>query len=576
MVASLANADLVSVSSADLTLTGAAAFDRSGQSLAPAYGFFQSARPAIVIGGYLADAPGIEEAGSAYVFDGLLASGTVSLDMADFTVEGSDAEGAVGFCVTGGGDLNDDGFGDLAVGGWSVDGTGGFDCGVVAIFFGADTVSGTLSIDDADILVYGQDPEDHLGWCVDLTSDFNDDGVADLIVGASLGQTDVVSSGEVFVFFGSSDLTSGTVLDPALANVHFRGVQVAAGVGQSLAVGDITGDGVADLFIGAPGQDTAGRFNNGAVYAYVGGPQWNVTSTVDVGNAFDAALIGAASNDSFGMSVALSNLDDDGDRDVLVGAPFNSQDAPNAGRAYVFSGGPIGSPVVLDAATDATTVLGGDTAGDLLGFAIADGGDFNADGTMDMIVGAPGDDPDSNASAGSAYLFYGQPGSFPSTGLASAVANRQFTGIAPGDELGAAVRVVRDLNQDGSFDVVLGAPGADVGGLENAGTTYLFTGGEIVGVADVGSPRFSAAPPRPLPARSRISVALAVPGSVREATVSDAAGRTVRTLRPGSTAREIQWDLRSARGARVPAGVYFLRLEGDAGRVETLRVVVAR
>ncbi len=571
-----ARADVVDVVGADSRYESGEDGASAGSSLAAVDGFFGAGRSALVIGAYLADPLGSQEAGTAFVFDANVTTGVFPMNLADYQVYGSETEGSMAFGLSGRGDVNDDGIPDLAIGGWSVDGGGLFDAGQVRIFFGDETRSGTDMVSDADLTIDGQDVEDHLGWAVDISGDFNDDGIEDIVVGAPLGQTPVVSSGEVFVFFGSASLTSGLTLDPADADVHIRGTQVASGFGQSIAMGDINGDFIDDLLVGAPGQDTAGRFNNGTVYGFLGAASWGPSDVIDGPNDFDFALLGATSNDGFGHSViVLPDMDDDGDGDIVVGAPYNDEDGGYAGRVYVFGGGEVTMPVVLDALTDAASILTGDSAGDFAGFAVGYAGDFDGDTIADLLVGAPGDDPAGRSGAGSAYLVLGQNGALPPSGTLTSVATRQYIGSDAGDELGTAVGSVRDLTLDSSFDLVLGAPGRDVDAeITNAGAVYLYAGAEIVSVPSGGEPVIVGAPfPNPLSGSVVVPIAPGV--SITRAIVTDVRGRRVRVLDVASVSggdggpHALRWDGRDARGHRVANGPYFLRVDGEDGHQVT-------
>ena len=126
---------------------------------------------ALVIGAYLADPSGVEEAGASYLFRATDTGGITDLDTADYAVLGEEPSGSFGYGLSGGGDVNDDGIPDVALGGWSIDGGGVFDAGTVAIFFGSSTRTGTNLTGAADVLIHGQSPEDHLGWSVDISGD---------------------------------------------------------------------------------------------------------------------------------------------------------------------------------------------------------------------------------------------------------------------------------------------------------------------------------------------------------------------------------------------------------------------
>ena len=136
----------------------------------------------------------------------------------------------------------------------------------------------------------------------------------------------------------------------------------------------MNGDGYADVIVGASGSD-AGGADAGRAYVFFGGPGLDAVP--------DLTLTGAAAGDYFGGSVgAAGDVNGDGYADVIVGAGQNDAGGSNAGRAYVYFGGPG-----MDAVADVT--LTGAAAGDIFGFAVGTAGDVNGDGHDDVVVGAP-------------------------------------------------------------------------------------------------------------------------------------------------------------------------------------------
>ena len=96
------------------------------------------------------------------------------------------------------------------------------------------------------------------------------------------------------------------------------------------------------------------------------------------------------------------DVNGDGYADVIVGAHFNDAGGSNAGRAYVYYGGPAADAV-------ADLILTGAAAGDLFGYSVGTAGDGNGDGFADVIVGAYQNDA-GGTDAGRAYVYYGGPG----------------------------------------------------------------------------------------------------------------------------------------------------------------------
>jgi hypothetical protein len=257
-------------------------------------------------------------------------------------------------------------------------------------------------------------------------------------------------------------MPAATLLDPRAepSTTHF---------GRAIAViGDIDGDGIADLAVGAPFQD--GDFNN-VLRGY--GPPQNVGKVYLVSGATLSVI--RELNDpqfqmvqdlmfggQFGTSVAaVGDLNNDGVTDILVGVPHHivpvgSDSLINAGRAFVFSGSDGRVLFTLDDPTP--------EEGARLGFAVAGLGDINNDGVPDPVVGVPKkDSPDGLADVGTVYIFSGADGT-----LIRSLNPPSQGGSQAGGRFGAAVANAGDVDRDGVSDVLIGAPGQ--------GRAFVFSG----------------------------------------------------------------------------------------------------
>jgi hypothetical protein len=571
--------EIVELSDASYVYYGTEAGARAGSAIAGAWRLFGAGPSPLLIGAHLGDPFGLDAAGKGYVFDGGEAPGSYPLAGADVVVYGAAASGRMGFDVSGGGDVNADGFTDAALGAWGVDADGHFEGGAVYVVFGGSALPSLITADEADLVLLGEDPIGHFGWSVDIAADLNRDGIQDIVVGAPLGDAAATAAGEVFIFFGGPDLVPGTTLRAGDADVHLSGNQQAAGVGHSIATGDINGDGSGDLLIGSANEDILGRFNAGAVYLYLGRTTWPPALIVQTD--YNVVFAGAYVRDAFGSCVdVVGDMEGDGYPEIAVGSPFalvNSLDS--VGRVHLFYGGPVGGPVFIDSRTQYAAMFEGVAEGDLLGYAVSRAGNTGGNGRADVAFGAPGFDPLGRAGAGAVFVLFGRDDSFPAETDVTLAADEAHVGANPGDEAGAALASLRDFTGDGGTELAVGAPGLDfTSAAAKAGGVYLVPGVPVVAVADLGAPLVLSRP-HPSPSRGEVelSLGLAHEGPL-DVFVTDSMGRLVQKLRsgwfPGGTSL-VRWDGRSAGGLPAPPGVYFLTVRAD-GRDTSAKVLIVR
>jgi hypothetical protein len=181
-------------------------------------------------------------------------------------------------------------------------------------------------------------------------------------------------------------------------------------------------------------------------------------------------ISGVTAGDRLGAAVAgVGDFNADGKDDILIGAP-----AGGAGKAYVIYGTTGTTDITLSTLTAAQGfVINGETSGDLFGTAVA-GGDLNNDGTPELIIGAP-----SAGGTGKVYVLFGGQGvgSTGSVNVADLTATEAvvLTGEAAGDKVGFSVACVADVDSDGVYDLLIGAPGRN----SSTGAAYLVYGPEI-------------------------------------------------------------------------------------------------
>ncbi|MFH1465749.1 MAG: MopE-related protein [Pseudomonadota bacterium] len=307
----------------------------------------------------------------------------------------------------------------------------------------------------------GESDRSQAGVALDGGWDADSDGVDDLLIGA-LGQQSLgPMTGAAYLLLGPGP-TSGALVD---ADATLRGMAAGDQAGTSLAfAGDLDGDGVVDLMVGAPRVDkSTSTTSTGEVYLLYGpvlGEQ--SLSTADV------LMTGEMTDALAGTSVAGGDdLDGDGLDDFIIGAPGDSSYRSNAGTVYAFTHTPSGT-VALSVADAKIT---GDSTNAALGTSVAMVGDVDGDGSGDFLVGGPGDST-GGALAGAAFLITASPTG--SSTIGGFYAERLYGGAA-GDGAGSRVSGAGDVDGDGFADLLVAAPAASTFSTDG-GEAYLMLG----------------------------------------------------------------------------------------------------
>ncbi len=436
--------DFSSLAGAAGSWLGEAAGDRAGAALAGPGDVDGDGLPDLLIG-----APG--RAG-AYLLSGAeQALDDSALDLTEaWLFLGGESEGdEAGSAVAGAGDVNGDGRPDLLVGAPQH----GDAAGAAYLVLGAARGENeTRSLADAQALLYGEQAGDLAGCAVAGAGDADDDGFADLLVGAWQAETDGLISGAAYLLAGP---VSGT-LSLGDADMRLYGQEQDEQAGYALAqAGDIDGDGLKDALVGAPGADDGEDDDDGAAYL-VSDPFAGSLALADA----QAKFTGRYGYEYLGSAVCgAGDVNGDGYRDMLLGAPGYS-DGDEQGRAYLMIGPQSGEVCVCGGAHAKWTGL---AEGDRAGAYVSGIGDWNGDGFDDALVGAPGEDS-AGDDAGEVYLLLGP---FDGSHDMSDAAVR-FRGEAAGDGVGP-VAGLGDLDGDALPELAVGAPGS----AEEAGAVYL-------------------------------------------------------------------------------------------------------
>ncbi|MFH1467977.1 MAG: MopE-related protein [Pseudomonadota bacterium] len=345
--------------------------------------------------------------------------------------------------------------------GCSTGGIAAADQGTTFTPWGVGHLSGTMPADTwADAMLDGDGASDRFGAAVDVTWDLDGDWVRDLAVGAPYDDDGGSNAGTAWLFSGA-DLAGN--LGPADAVAGVIGAVAGDQLGTALhGGGDLDGDAIADLAIGAPGDDTGGR-EAGAVMLFSGA---DLSGLLDAADAY-AAFTGTAAGDAAGTRLVFTyDLTADGHDDLAVAAPYADGGATDGGAVYIIFGSTSLSGGAL---SSADAILQGPTAGECAGYRLADPGDVDGDGLGDLLVGAWGADG-SGTDAGAAYVVLGAD---LTTGTASLRSHNQIDGIGAGDMAGLGVAGAGDPDGDGLDGIFVGAYGA---GTANEGAACYLAG----------------------------------------------------------------------------------------------------
>jgi hypothetical protein len=418
------------------------------------------------------------------------------------------AAGEAGAAVAGVGDVDGDGLADMLVGAPGTASGGSATSGVAYLVPGG--TSGSHRINQLGTRLIGSTGEDRLGAAVAGPGDADGDGLPDLLVGAPGNALGGEGAGAVFLWLGPATVSVGlSAVDHALLG------PAGAGAGSAVAgPGDVDGDGFDDLLVGSaaagawridrPRDATAnlddiaearfegdGTCGAGSVVAALGdldgdglpdvglagggcaggrGRAWvflgALSGTLSMDDA-DSVLTGTTPGDeAFSALHGGQDLDGDGYAELWAGVPGEDAGATDAGGAVRFDG-PLLSTIAAVAAD--ATLLGVDPGG-AAGTTLAWGGDVQADGTPDLLLGAPTTDVDT-PDDGAAWLVIG-----PVSGTVSLsdAAGARIRGSASGSALGGGVAFPGDVDGDGIDDLLLGGPG---NGASGEGVAAVFLGG---------------------------------------------------------------------------------------------------
>ena len=332
---------------------------------------------------------------------------------------------------------------------------------------------------------------DEFGSSVANIGDLNGDGTTDIAVGAINDDESGSNSGVVHIMFMNSDgtvsktieINGNTTNGPSLSNGDNFGSSVAN-------IGDLNGDGVTDIAVGAINDDESGT-DSGVVHIMFMNSDGTVSKTIEI-NSGTTNGPSLSDGDKFGSSVAnIGDLNGDGTTDIAVGAIYDDESGSNSGVVHIMfmnSDGTVSKTIEINSGMTNGPVF---DEYDQFGSSVANIGDLNGDGVTDIAVGADRDSSGGTHRGSIHVLFMNSDGTVSKTiKINHATTNGPVVGDF--DYFGSSVANIGDLNEDGVTDIAVGALGDDVDSTQQ-GSMYIILlndNGTVLRSIKIDSPTF--------------------------------------------------------------------------------------
>ncbi len=355
----------------------------------------------IIVGAPYSSPNNISNAGQVYVIFGTNSfSNSFNVSTLNgsngFTINGLTAGDWLGYSVSGLGDVNGDNKADFIISA-PYSSINGINSGQAYVIFGANSFSSSLDLNTLNgnngFLIDGLASGNKLGYSVSGFGDVNNDGKNDIIIGAPYSSANGINSGQAYVIFGAESFQTSFDLNSLNGNNGFyiNGITSNSTLGSSVNIGgDVNGDGVDDMIIGADNASPNGQDTAGQAYVVFGKTTFSSSfnlSTLNGNNGF--ILNGLQATSMFGTPANIfGDFDNDGKYDIIAGAVHaDPEGITHAGQAYViFGASSFQTPFNVSElnGNNGFTISGSQEHG-ALGWAVG-GVDINGDGRTDIIV----------------------------------------------------------------------------------------------------------------------------------------------------------------------------------------------